>query len=235
MNVFHEAPHAGAYIAEEVSVNLSRRVVEIASGAGKLAPGTVLGKVTSSGQYVQFDPEADDGSQTACAILFDHVDATKQDVQAVVTVTLTAVNESELIWPEGISGQQLAAAINQLREADIVVLTAHPVLPSVGATTLNFLEYPEEAEAGDPAGPVVVEIVNDEGIRVIGDNTTQVSLTKKSGSGSITVDPSATVTAVNGVATFESVTFSAADDYVLTATASGLDSAETGEITVVSS
>src|SRR5690606_17470078 len=113
--------------------------------------------------------------------------------------------------------------------------TAHPVLPSVGATTLNFLEYPEEAEAGDPAGPVVVEIVNDEGIRVIGDNTTQVSLTKKSGSGDITVDPSATVTAVNGVATFESVTFSAAGDYVLTATASGLDSAETGEITVVSS
>ena len=53
--------------------------VTVASGAGVLQAGTVLGKVTASGKYVAYDNTALDGSETAVAILADKVDATSSD------------------------------------------------------------------------------------------------------------------------------------------------------------
>jgi hypothetical protein len=53
--------------------------VTIASGAGVLARGTVLGVVTASGKYIKSASAAADGSQTPVAILADNVDATSAD------------------------------------------------------------------------------------------------------------------------------------------------------------
>lgn len=53
--------------------------ITIASGAGVLARGTVLGKVTASGKYIKSATAASDGSQTPVAILADTVDATSAD------------------------------------------------------------------------------------------------------------------------------------------------------------
>lgn len=58
--------------------------VTIASGAGKLARGTVLGVVTASKKYVTVNSANTDGSQTAKAILAYPVDATSADVVATV-------------------------------------------------------------------------------------------------------------------------------------------------------
>lgn len=58
--------------------------VTIASGAGVLARGTVLGKVTASGKYIKSASAAGDGSQTPVAILADTVDATSADQVAGV-------------------------------------------------------------------------------------------------------------------------------------------------------
>ncbi len=58
--------------------------VVIASGAGKLVRGTVLGKITTGGKYKKVDSTSSDGSQTAKAILKYPVDATSADVVATV-------------------------------------------------------------------------------------------------------------------------------------------------------
>jgi hypothetical protein len=60
------------------------RKVTIASGAGVLAPGSVLGRITTGGKFVLSDATEDDGSQTPRAILAQTVDATSADAEAIV-------------------------------------------------------------------------------------------------------------------------------------------------------
>ncbi|WP_094607740.1 hypothetical protein SPSIL_008980 [Sporomusa silvacetica DSM 10669] len=59
---------------------VSTKNVTIASGAGKLVRGTVLGVITTSGKYTTVNSTNTDGSQTAKAILVYDVDATSADV-----------------------------------------------------------------------------------------------------------------------------------------------------------
>lgn len=54
------------------------------SGAGVLARGTVLGKITASGKLKTVNSANSDGSQTPYAILAEGVDATSADTQIAV-------------------------------------------------------------------------------------------------------------------------------------------------------
>lgn len=51
--------------------------VTLAAGSGQLKRGTVLGKVTASGNYTIADSSKTDGSQIGSAILIDDTDATE--------------------------------------------------------------------------------------------------------------------------------------------------------------
>ena len=74
-----------AFLLSEAAGRRSRSIVTLANGAGKLAAGTVLGKVTDTGEYVPA-PAAEvvgkEGAETATAILAYGVDATDQAVEA---------------------------------------------------------------------------------------------------------------------------------------------------------
>lgn len=59
----------------------------IASGAGVLAAGTVLGRITASGKLVKSASASSDGSQAVHAILAEDVDASAADIEAVVWFT----------------------------------------------------------------------------------------------------------------------------------------------------
>jgi len=50
MTVLIEARHPGEFLMTEANGQRSRETITIASGAGIIAPGTVLGKVTASGK-----------------------------------------------------------------------------------------------------------------------------------------------------------------------------------------
>ena len=54
---------------------------------GSYAKGTILGQITESGKYTIATVAASDGSQNACAILAEAVDASSEDVQAVIHLT----------------------------------------------------------------------------------------------------------------------------------------------------
>jgi hypothetical protein len=66
--------------------------------------GTVLGKVTASGEYVPYnDDGTDDGSRTAAAVLLADVDATSADTTAVGITRLAEVWTDRLIWGAGVT------------------------------------------------------------------------------------------------------------------------------------
>ena len=54
--------------------------IVITSGAGSLAAGTVLGRITTGGKYAAYDNGHSDGTEVARAILPFAVDATSADV-----------------------------------------------------------------------------------------------------------------------------------------------------------
>lgn len=61
-----------------------RRKVTISGGQGVLARGTLLGKVTATGEYVVSTAAANDGSQDPRAVLLHEADTTGGDVEGIV-------------------------------------------------------------------------------------------------------------------------------------------------------
>ncbi len=85
-NLFTEGRHATEGLLYEGEREHSREAIVIASGAGVIAPGSVLGRVTASGKYVLSPHTGADGSQTAVAIALYGCDATSADQKIAAIV-----------------------------------------------------------------------------------------------------------------------------------------------------
>lgn len=120
MTVKTEPLGTGAHLLSESDGFLSRETVTIASGAGALVAGTVLGKITTGGKYVAYDNAASDGSQVAAGVLFAAVDATSADVPAVAHVRLCEVISARLTWKAGLSGGDKTAGLADLAGAYVI-------------------------------------------------------------------------------------------------------------------
>ena len=122
MTTLTEGKHAGGFLVWEVLRDYTRETVTIASGAGKLEPGTVLGKITTGGKFTGLAPAATNGSQTAAGILWAAVDATDADAPGVVILRGPAiVNRHEIVWPEGTTEAQITAATTALAALGIIL------------------------------------------------------------------------------------------------------------------
>ncbi|MBN7778917.1 head decoration protein [Nitratireductor aquimarinus] len=113
-----------AFVLSEGNGKISRDVVTIASGAGKLEAGTVLGRITASENYVA-SPEAEivgkEGAETAMAVLAYRVDATSEDVEAVVIARHAEVKEPMLVFDASVdNASKIAAKLEQLSAATII-------------------------------------------------------------------------------------------------------------------
>lgn len=111
----------GEFLVSEANGSLSRETVTI--DTGELLAGTVLGKITASGKYVQVDLAAVDGSEDAVAVLWDDVDASTADQLAAVIHRFAEVHEDRIVYPDGadtndkntIKASLLANSIIQVR------------------------------------------------------------------------------------------------------------------------
>ena len=122
MTTLTEGKHAGGFLVWEVLRDYTRETVTIASGAGKLEPGTVLGKITTGGKYTGLAPAATNGSQTAAGILWAGVDSSATDAPGVVLLRGPAiVNRHEIVWPEGATEAQITAATTALATMGIIL------------------------------------------------------------------------------------------------------------------
>ena len=98
MTVLVETRHPGEFILSEANGQRSRETITIASGAGIIAAGTVLGKVTASGKYIASAVGASDGSEVPAAINIYGADATASDVTVSAIVRDAEVNGKCLTW-----------------------------------------------------------------------------------------------------------------------------------------
>ena len=122
MTTLTEGKHAGGFLVWEVLRDYTRETVTIASGSGKLEPGTVLGKITTGGKYTGLAPAATNGSQNAAGILWAGVDASAADAAGVVVLRgPTLVNQHELVWPDGATDAQITAATTALAALGIIL------------------------------------------------------------------------------------------------------------------
>ena len=122
MATLTEGPHPGGFLVWEVFRDFSRETVTLVSGAGKLAPGTVLGRITTGGKYTQLAPAASNGSQNAAGILWAEADASAADAPGVVVLRGPAiVNRHEIIWPVGATEPQIATATAALAVLGIIL------------------------------------------------------------------------------------------------------------------
>lgn len=67
------------------SVPILTKAVKLGAGQGALKRGTVLGKITTGGEYVIVNSANTDGSQDADCILADDVDTTESVVAVAYT------------------------------------------------------------------------------------------------------------------------------------------------------
>lgn len=122
MTTLTEEKHAGGFLVWEVLRDFTRETVTVASGAGKLEPGTVLGKITTGGKYTVLTPGAANGSQNAAGILWDATDATDADAPGVVVLRGPAiVNPHEIVWPDAATEAQITTATTALAALGIIL------------------------------------------------------------------------------------------------------------------
>lgn len=122
MATLTEGPHPGGFLIWEVLRDYTRETVTLASGAGKLAPGTVLGRITTGGKFTVLTPGATNGSQNAAGVLWGPTDATDADAPAVALVRGPAiVNRHEIIWPDAATEAQITTATTALAALGIVL------------------------------------------------------------------------------------------------------------------
>ena len=122
MTTLTEGKHAGGFLVGEVLRDFTRETVTIASGAGTLAPGTVLGKITASGKYLASAVGGTDGSQTAMGIALYGCDATARDVGVAAITRDAEVNGKILTYhPDRDQAAEKTAAQADLAAFGIIV------------------------------------------------------------------------------------------------------------------
>jgi hypothetical protein len=123
--VFNEGRHAAEFILSEAEGTRSRDNVTLYggfTGADKLKPGTVLGKLTSGGKYVASPASGADGSQTGVAVLIGWADISDGDVQAAVISRDAEVNGDCLEYEATVDqDSEKTAKATQLAAVGIIV------------------------------------------------------------------------------------------------------------------
>lgn len=111
----------GEHVIGEDDRLMSRDQVLLAASTTFTKPGTILGQVTATKQFVPVNRAATDGSQKAVAILWAGRAASTGTRRAVVHSRRCRVNGKKLTYPAG-ADQAAVAAINaELAEATIQV------------------------------------------------------------------------------------------------------------------
>jgi hypothetical protein len=122
MAVLTEGRYGGEFLMSEGPRAISRDTITIASGAGVVKAGTVLGKLTSGGKFVPSPATGSDGSQTAVAINIYDVDATSADMKVAAIVRSAEVNGKVLEFAASVNDDtKKAAKATQLAAVGIIV------------------------------------------------------------------------------------------------------------------
>lgn len=96
MTILTSVARMKAFVLSEGEGTISRENITVTQSGDAIASGTVLGKITASGKYIPYVNTANDGSEVAAGILYNHLDAATGDIKAVAFVRHCEVNGGEL-------------------------------------------------------------------------------------------------------------------------------------------
>lgn len=103
--------YTGEFILHEVSNTMSRDEIVVSNAfPAAFVAGTVMGKVTASGEWGAYDNAAVDGREVARGILYSDVPAGAVDRKAVLIARLAEVKAGKLTGLDTPARTDLAAA-----------------------------------------------------------------------------------------------------------------------------
>lgn len=120
MAVQTEAIHKSEGILSESNGKRSREEITVVSGQN-LGSMFVVGKVTASAKYAQYDNAAADGTQAAAGILIGAVDASSADAKGVILARDAEVDYDTLQWKSAMSQNDKDAGVVDLTALGIIV------------------------------------------------------------------------------------------------------------------
>lgn len=120
MPALNEPDRLGDLLKYEEDNRYSRDEVVVESGQN-LAFGAVVARHNTNGEIVELDPGAGAGQGNAYGIIAEEVDASTAAVKSWIIARHAIVAESAVIWPTGISANQLESAIAELRALGIII------------------------------------------------------------------------------------------------------------------
>ena len=121
MPAIREPTDRGDVLKYEAPNLYSRDRATVTSGQ-TLALGAVVGMVTATSKLKALDPVATDGTEAAVGVLANDIDAALADREdAILIARHSIVASGALVWPDGITPTQKAAAIAQLQERGVLV------------------------------------------------------------------------------------------------------------------
>lgn len=121
-----ERQHAGEFILAEFDPQVTREKVTLTvAAATRLQSGHVLGVLSATGKYVEYDNAGSDGSEAAAAILYDEVDNTDGEAPADFEAVVlrrgpAAVRKGDLQWNPGVDASGKTAAYTDLAALNVI-------------------------------------------------------------------------------------------------------------------
>ena len=121
MAILEEFRGTAGFLVSEANNMYRSREEEIVNATGAaLLPGTIMGKVTGSGEYVRHNAGASNGSQTEAGILFEAI--AEGEVQKRTLVVRDAeVVGAHLTYEDGADAAQITATNAALKALGIIV------------------------------------------------------------------------------------------------------------------
>lgn len=111
----------GEFLLSEAAGYRSREQGVLLKQSLTFASGTVLGQVTITRKFDRLNPDAEDGTEKAAAILYTPVEPSTTDTRVVVVDTDAEVNGHLLSWPDDITDAARNDAIADLNAVGIKV------------------------------------------------------------------------------------------------------------------
>lgn len=119
MTTYTEPKYLSDVLLVEVAQGWTKQNVVISATAVALAIGVVLGK-TEAGIFQPINLAATDGTQKAVAVLAAPVAISTDTQKTVVIARGATVAQNELVWPEGVTDEQIATGLSELEALGIV-------------------------------------------------------------------------------------------------------------------
>lgn len=119
MTTYTEPKYLSDVLLVEVAQGWTKQNGLLAATTIALVIGTVLSK-DASGIYQPIDFAATDGTEDAVAVLATHADINTSQQKIVLIARGATVAKNELVFPEGATEPQIAAALAQLEALGIV-------------------------------------------------------------------------------------------------------------------